>query len=346
MQTRPAPITSDTPPPATSPVYRIEQITKRYGKGRVLRTTRPANFEISLDIRPGEIFGLLGSNGAGKSTLIRQMVNLTAPTEGRILLMGLDIARQPQAVTRYVAYMPQKPQALLDLTAQEAIYFTGHLRGMTRADARHEAARLVEDWGLSEVANKAVRHLSGGQHRLVSLATTLMGRLPVMILDEPTNELDPAFRKQVWERLIEINEQHGTTIILVTHNVQEAERVIQRVAVMSQGQIVGLGRVSELKANLDQNVGLELFLRPSTGLTAEAVLQTMPEARRVRPNEWTVRVSRQGGEEAIHNILSRVQLERLEDFRVHTASLEDVYMELTGHNIEAEPDRAEATHDS
>ncbi len=324
---------------SSSPVYAIEGITKSYGKGKAQRQTRPANLDISLEISRSEIFGLLGSNGAGKSTLIRQMVNLTAPTSGRILLMGCDIAREPQAVTRYVAYMPQKPHALLDLTAEEAIYYTGHLRGMARPVALREAARLVEVWGLGEVRRKAVRHLSGGQHRLVSLAATLVANLPVLILDEPTNELDPAFRRQVWEGLVELNQREGTTIILVTHNVQEAERVIQRVAVMNEGQIVGLGRVSELKARLDQNVGLELFLRPETALAAEESLTAIPQARRVRENQWSVLVSRQGGEEAIHHILSRVRLDRLEDFRVHTASLEDVYLDLTGHSIASERER-------
>jgi ABC-2 type transport system ATP-binding protein len=322
-------------PPAQA-VYHIERLTKIYAKGRALQSTKPANQDINLDIRSGEIFGLLGSNGAGKSTLIRQMVNLVAPTSGQILLMGQDIARHPGAVTRYVAYMPQKPHALLDLTAEEAIYFTGHMRGLSRPAARQEARRLVEDWGLEDVGKKAVRHLSGGQHRLVSLAATLTGNLPVLILDEPTNELDPAFRKQVWEQIVQVNQRQGTTIILVTHNVQEAERVIQRVAVMSEARIVGLGRVSELKAQMDQEVSLELFLRPDTAAAAETALEIMPEARRLQPYQWRVSVERTGGEEAIHRILSLVKLERLEDFRVHTASLEDVYMRLTGHAISNE----------
>lgn len=327
-----------TKDPPIQPVYHIESLTKVYGKGKALRTAKPANQDIDLDIRPGEVFGLLGSNGAGKSTLIRQMVNLVAPTSGRIFLMGQDIARHPEAVTRYVAYMPQKPHALLDLTAEEAIYYTGHMRGLSRPAALHEANRLVEEWGLGEVRKKAVRHLSGGQHRLVSLAATLTGNLPVLILDEPTNELDPAFRKQVWEQLVQVNQRQGTTIILVTHNVQEAERVIQRVAVMSQARIVGLGRVSELKAQLEQEVNLELFLRPEVADSAEQVLETMPGARRLQPYQWSVTVERAGGEEAIHHILSLVKLERLEDFRVHTVSLEDVYMKLTGHAISSEED--------
>ena len=326
-------------PPDQAPgqaVYHIERLTKIYGRGRALQTAKPANQDINLDIRPGEIFGLLGSNGAGKSTLIRQMVNLVAPTSGKILLMGQDIARYPGAVTRYVTYIPQNPHALLDLTAEEAIYYTGHMRGLSRPAAQQEARRLVEEWGLEDVRKKAVRHLSGGQHRLVSLAATLTGNLPVLILDEPTNELDPAFRKQVWEQIVQVNQKRGTTIILVTHNVQEAERVIQRVAVMSQARIVGLGRVSELKAQMEQEVSLELFLRPDVAAAAEMALEDMPGARRLQPYQWSVSVERTGGEEAIHRILSLVKLERLEDFRVHTASLEDVYMRLTGHAISHE----------
>lgn len=321
---------------SSQPVYQIESLTKRYAK-----KDKAANFELSLEILSGEIFGLLGSNGAGKSTLIRQMVNLVAPSSGRIILMGQDIARYPQAVTRYVAYMPQKPHALLDLTPEEAIYFTGHLRGLSGSFAKQEAARLVGEWGLADVRRKAIRHLSGGQQRLASLACTLIGNLAVLILDEPTNDLDPAFRKQVWERLVNVNQQSGTTIILVTHNVQEAERVIGRVAIMSEGQLVGMGRVSELKAQLDQKVSLELFLRPDAASEAQIVLQNISQARQVRPYEWTIPIERQGGEEAIHHILSQIQLSRLEDFRVHTASLEEVYMTLTGRSI----GQSESQHD-
>ncbi len=325
-----------------APVYRIQNLTKIYGKARARKQASPANLDINLEIQPGEIFGLLGSNGAGKSTLIRQMVNLTAPTQGRIELMGFDIARQPAAVTRLVAYMPQKPQALLDLTAEEAIYFTGHMRGMSRPQAVQQAARLVEEWGLAPVRRQLVRQLSGGQHRLVSLAATLMGDLPVLILDEPTNELDPAFRKRVWEQLLRINREKGTTIILVTHNVQEAERVIQRVAVMSEARIVGLGRVSELKGRLDQRLGLELYLRPECAAAAETILENISGAACSGPFHWNVLVPQPGGEDAIHHILSQVRLDRLEDFRVHTASLEDVYMELTGHRITAGDKQTEA----
>lgn len=315
-------------------VYQIENVTKRFGKGRAAQKSRPANSDISLEIQAGEVFGLLGSNGAGKSTLIRQMVNLLAPTEGRIWLYGNDIAHKPEAVTRYVAYMPQKPIALLDLTTEEAIYFTGHMRGMERAEAKRQADQLVTTWGLDEVRHKAVRHLSGGQHRLVGLAVTLIGARPVLILDEPTNELDPAYRKLVWEYIRELNQQHGTTIILVTHNVQEAERALDRVAIMSQGKVVGRGRVSELKAQIDQSIRLELFLKPETAAQSALLLRQFERAQELKALHWAVLVPRTNAEDTIHTILSSVRLENLEDFRVHTATLEDVYMNLTGRTIE------------
>lgn len=317
------------------PVYRIEHLTKRYGKFKKIADELPpaANDDITLDICPGEIFGLLGSNGAGKSSLIHQMVNLVAPTSGSIWLMGQNIAKKPEAVTRYVAFMPQQPQALLDLTAEEAIYFTGHLRGMSRRDAKAAAKRLVEEWGLEHIRDKAVRHLSGGQHRLVGLAITLVGERPVMILDEPTNELDPSYRRMVWEQIVSINKERGTTVILVTHNIQEAERVIQRVAIMSKGRVVGLGRVGELKERVDRSVRLELFLKPEYAPQVEPILSELHGSRLVRHLQWTVMVPRQEAEQAIYEILNQVGLDHLEDFRLQTATLEDVYMKLAGHAI-------------
>jgi ABC-2 type transport system ATP-binding protein len=314
-------------------IYRIEQLTKRYGRNKA---ARPANDDISLNIRQAEIFGLLGSNGAGKSTLIRQMVNLLAPTAGTVWLYGVDIARKPDIVTQSVAYMPQKPQALLDLTCEEAIYFTGHLRGLPRNIAKQETARIIDEWQIGDFRKRVVRHLSGGQNRLISLAVSLIGARPVLILDEPTNELDPSYRKLVWEKLRRLNEQEGTTIILVTHNVQEAEKVLDRVAIMNEGKIAAVGRVSELKAQIDQSVRLELFLKPENAADTGQILYNLKNSQEVKPLQWSVLVPRHNAEDAIHAILSSVQISNLEDFRVHTATLEDVYMALTGRVINAE----------
>lgn len=157
-----------------------------------------------------------------------------------------------------------------------------------------------------------------------------------MILDEPTNELDPAFRRQVWDHLKEQNTVHGTTIILVTHNVQEAEHVIGRVAIMSKGRMVGMGRVSELKSKIDQSVRLELFIKPDRAEICESQLVALEQARQLKPYHWVVLVPRENAEEDIYKVLGGIRLDNLEDFRVQTASLEDVYMAFTGRTIEDE----------
>ena len=152
-------------------VYDIRDLHKRYEGQR-----RPANEGISLEIAAGEIFGLLGDNGAGKSTLVRQMVGLTAPTAGQVLLYGGDIASQRDAVPLLVGYMPQDGRALNNLTVGEALYFTAHLRGLSRGDARAERDRLLALWQIEALRDSYTPRLSGGQKRLLQLAAAGRGR--------------------------------------------------------------------------------------------------------------------------------------------------------------------------
>jgi len=192
------------------------------------------------------VFGLLGDNGAGKSTLVRQMVNLTRSTSGSITLLGQDIRRDAASVTTNVGYMPQEGLALNNLTVGEALYFTAHLRGLSRADALRERDRLAEAMQLAALRGQVVPKLSGGQKRLLQIAIALAARPPVLILDEPTNNLDPQRRKLVWDTLREVNQQLGTTVIFITHDAIEAEKVIQRVGILREGELVAVGRPSEL----------------------------------------------------------------------------------------------------
>jgi ABC-2 type transport system ATP-binding protein/ABC-2 type transport system permease protein len=205
-------------------VYDIRDLVKVY-PGQAW----PANKNITLQIQLGEVFGLLGDNGAGKSTLVRQMVNLTRSTSGSITLLGQDIRRDAASVTTNVGYMPQEGLALNNLTVGEALYFTAHLRGLSRADALRERDRLAEAMQLAALRGQVVPKLSGGQKRLLQIAIALAARPPVLILDEPTNNLDPQRRKLVWDTLREVNQQLGTTVIFITHDAIEAEKVIQRV---------------------------------------------------------------------------------------------------------------------
>jgi ABC-2 type transport system ATP-binding protein len=177
-------------------VYNIQGITKTYPD-----QPQPANKGISLQIREGEIFGFLGDNGAGKSTLVKQMVNLLTSDSGSTILFGQAVDVDPLYAALHEGYMPQSGAALNSLTVGEALYFTAYLRGMSRSDAQTERERLLALWDLEEIRNKPPDKLSGGQKRLLQLAVAMAGTPPVLILDEPTNDLAPQRRKRVWEVL-------------------------------------------------------------------------------------------------------------------------------------------------
>ncbi|WP_424185499.1 ABC transporter ATP-binding protein [Actinokineospora sp. G85] len=240
-----------------TPAYSVEALVLTY-PGQ----DRPAVDAVSFSIAEGEVFGLLGDNGAGKSTVVRQLVTLLRPTSGRVALFGVDIAADPGLVARTVGYMPQSSAALNRLTAAESVYFAAHLRGLSRRDARRERDELLGLWGIDEVAGRSSARLSGGQRRLLQLAVAMAGRRPVLILDEPTNDLDPVRRKHVWSVLRRRNAELGTTIVLVTHDAVEAEKAIQRVGILRRGRFTAIGTPAELRRGIEGALRVELAFPP------------------------------------------------------------------------------------
>ncbi len=306
--------------------YEVSELTKIYPRGSVV-----ANDGLNFSISPGEIFGLLGPNGAGKTTLIRQLLGLLRPTEGTIRLFGTDIVKNAGVVPHYVSYLNQRPGALADLRVMEALTITGHLRFMSRRDSVRQAEGLMERFALGDIRGRTLGRLSGGQARLVSLAMALMGDLPVLILDEPTNDLDPEHRKQLWEQLLQLNERRGTTIILVTHNVVEAERVLSRVGIINEGRIMALGRVMDLKDRIDNRLRLEVTFREDGGRWRDQLTRTMlgevvPGGR----DRFIVLTHRQTAPEDIRTLMTRIPQDAVQDLRILTPTLEDVYLQLGG----------------
>lgn len=285
-----------------------------------------ANREISLCIRQGEIFGIFGPNGAGKTTLVRQLAGLLKPTSGRISLFGRDVVAQPGIVPHYVSYYGQKVMALRAHKVREVILHSAVLRGMPVCDARRQTAELIERFGLAAIADRIMHRLSGGQQRQTALLATLTGDRPLLILDEPTNELDPANRRLVWEYLTEINREHGTTILLVTHNVLEAEQVVERVAIIDRGAAVAVGTPGELKAQVDYTVRVEVRLKPGKDGGALAAL---PGSVRLREGWYRITAAREQAQELLGLVAARTGLADLDDFRLVTPSLEDVYLRYT-----------------
>lgn len=307
-------------------VYEVEHLTKVYRRGR---EGVVANDDVSFTLEPGEVLGLLGENGAGKTTLVKQMLNLVAPSSGRVLLLGQDIARAPQLVPQRVSYLAQRPYGVQDLTPWQAVYFTAHIRGLSRLEARSQADRLVEEWQLGAQRDRAIRRLSGGQRRLVGLAIALAGRCDVLILDEPTNELDPANRHRVWETLLRLNREAGTTILLVTHNLLEAERVVQRVGIMRAGRMIAVGRPGALKARLSQTLQVEVTLTPERSVDGAGLRLAALWPERVRaagPHRWTLTLAREELGTVVPRLLGELGTEAIEDLRLQTHSLEDLYL--------------------
>ena len=305
-------------------VYEIRELRKVYARGDVV-----ANDAITLEIRTGEIFGILGPNGAGKTTLVRQLVGLAKPTSGSIRLFGVEITRNAASIPRLVAYLPQSPIALFDLTVREALIYTARLRGMPAASSAAAADALIAEFDLQSASGTLLEHLSGGQVRLVGIGTALIGDLAVLVLDEPTNDLDPLNRRRVWNRLLQLKRERGTTVVLVTHNVAEAERVLDRVAIIDHGRIIALGTPAALKRQVDERVRLELTFKPEAA-DGQVHLAKLGEAQATGERRWVVLVERDRAGSAVAEALRSIDLTTLDDFRIVTTSLEDVYLKLGG----------------
>ncbi|MER5734144.1 MULTISPECIES: ABC transporter ATP-binding protein [unclassified Streptomyces] len=284
---------------------------------------------ISLDVRGGEVFGLLGPNGAGKSTLVRQLTGLMRPDSGTVELLGHDLVRHPERAARLLAYLGQESTALDELTVALAAETTGRLRGLTAADARAERDAVLDELGLGGLAGRPLKKLSGGQRRLACFATALVGHRPVLVLDEPTTGMDPVARRAVWAAVDRRRAEHGTTVLLVTHNVIEAETVLDRVAVLDRGRVIACDTPAGLKERVADEVRVELLWRESAplGLPEVAALRELAQESGRR---WVLRLAPDAARAAVAAVTGGAAFAALDDFTLATPSLEDVYLALGG----------------
>lgn len=310
-----------------TPAYEVRDLRKRYSTPEVV-----ANDGLTFSCFAGEAFGLLGANGAGKTTLVRQLIGLLRPSSGEINLFGERLA-PGQNVGARVSYLPQGSTSLGELRVNEAIISTAILRGCGRKTATTESEELVAALGLGGLEDRQLRKLSGGQRRLVQIGMTLAARLPVLILDEPTADIDPAKRRDIW-RLISDRARGGTAVILVTHDVAEAERVLDRVAILEAGRIISMGKPAELKADLAHRTRIELVIAEgSTAPIGDVVATLGPEAK-VEGRRISSWVASDDAIRLLDKVISTFGSSDLEDVRLVTPSLEDVYLEVSGRHLE------------
>jgi ABC-type multidrug transport system ATPase subunit len=305
-------------------LYVIRELTKRYRPRGVL-----ANDAISLDIRQGEILGIFGPNGAGKTTLVRQITALLRPCSGQIELLGQDVVRHPAVVPQYVGFFGQRAPILRNYTVAEVLVYAGVLRGLSAARAKRQAQALMDRFELGAIAASRLSQLSGGQVRLPTLLATFMGHPRGVVLDEPTNELDPANRARLWQFLDELRAQHGLSVVLTSHNLAEAERYVERAAFIDRGRLVALGTPGELKRAVANLVRLEIRVKESFAASVEPRLQSLPGSRSPKPGFWELTATPEEADLLLGRVVALVGLEALDDFRLVTPSMDDVYVRLT-----------------
>ncbi|AEM86508.1 ABC transporter related protein [Streptomyces violaceusniger Tu 4113] len=297
---------------------------------------------IDLDVVRGEVFGLLGPNGAGKSTLVRQLTGLLRPDEGSVRVLGHDLVRHPERAARLLCYLGQDSTALDELTVALAAETTARLRGLEARAARAERDAVIEELGLGEIAGRPLKKLSGGQRRLACVAAALVGERPLLVLDEPTSGMDPVARRAVWAAVDRRRAERGVTVVLVTHNVIEAETVLDRVAVLDRGKVIACDTPAGLKALVADEVRLELVWRtePPLDVPEVAALRSAAEAARaadgVSGRCWTLRLPPDEARAAIATVTGGPAFAALDDFTLATPSLEDVYIALGGRAEGAE----------
>jgi ABC-2 type transport system ATP-binding protein len=304
-------------------VFEIRGLWKTYRDGEIT-----ANKGINLDIARGEIFGLLGPNGSGKTTLVKQALGLLRPDRGTVRFYDCDVVKHPSVVARFVGSMNQKMGALGDLYPGECLEVTGRLKGMRRRAAKKESESWLERFELGPFGKTPVKKLSGGQTQIVGICAALMGGPEVLVLDEPTNNLDPAVRRQIWDLLVERNKNHHTTVLLVTHNVLEAERVLQRVALINDGEVKVVGRVDDLKKAVHKTARVAFRLSDRWRSFAElpGADRLKGRVRRTSAGGWMLWVHGHELRLALDQLLEHMDREEVLDLSVMPPTLEDVYL--------------------
>jgi ABC-2 type transport system ATP-binding protein len=230
---------------SSEPVLRSHELTRRFGD-------LTAVDRLSFSMGAGEIFGLIGPNGAGKTTSIKMLTTLLPPSSGSATIAGFDIRRDPSGVRRAIGYVPQLISADAQVTGYENLWVFARLYSIPSAEREARIREALDFMGLTGVADELVKNYSGGMIRRLEIAQALMHRPRVLFMDEPTVGLDPLARDAVWEQIERLRGHYGTSILLTTHYMEEAERLCERVGVLHRGKLVACGTPSDLKAGLDR----------------------------------------------------------------------------------------------
>ena len=320
-----------SPPPMAMGAAGFSMLGTRGGAKKAFEIV--ALDRVSLEIPPGEIFGLLGPNGAGKSTTIGILTTRVRPTGGQARIGEYDVWRQQVEVKRLIGVVQQRPNLDFALTAREILVFHGAYYGVASAERVRRATELLERFQLTERANELVRGFSGGMMQRLSIARAMMHDPEVLFLDEPSTGLDPQTRLLLWEIIREYN-RSGKTILLTTHNMEEADSLCRRIAIIDHGHVIAQGTPAELKASIPGGYLLQLRVSRSSPDLVER-LQRLPGVTEVRANGNEVDLYADRGGPLIAGIVGAVSesATELHDVHISEPSLENLFLHHTGRSL-------------
>ncbi|HAP76952.1 MAG TPA: ABC transporter [Acidimicrobiaceae bacterium] len=305
----------------SGPLITAHQLVKRFGDFTAVAG-------IDVEVRKGEVFGFLGPNGAGKSSTMRMIACVSPVTSGELRLFGLDPATHGSQIRGRIGVVPQMDTLDTELTVEENLRIYGRFFDLPRAECRRRSAELLEFAQLTERASSVVENLSGGMKRRLSIARSLINEPELLLLDEPTTGLDPQARHVLWDRLYRLKQQ-GVTLVLTTHYMDEAEQLCDRLVVMDQGRIVAEGSPRSLIEQHSTREVLELRFAAGTNESFEAQVAGLGDRHEVLPDR--ILIYADDGEGALAAAHARGL--QPESALVRRASLEDVFLHLTGRTL-------------
>jgi len=290
---------------------------------------------IDLEVRQGEIYGVLGPNGAGKTTMLKMLATLLPIDAGQARVFGVDVAREPHRIRQLVGVTGQYASVDEDLTATENLWLFGRLQGLRSADARAAAKELLGQFGLEDAANKPISQFSGGMRRRLDLAASLITRPPLIFLDEPTTGLDPRTRGQMWDTIRGLVAE-GSTVLLTTQYLDEADQLAGRIAVIDRGRKVAEGTPDELKSSVG-NATLQLQLAPDTDQElARQIVRRVADAEPVlTPESGRMNVPLDTADRAADILIGFRQAGvSIISVSVAKPTLDEVFLTITGHGAD------------
>ena len=305
---------------SASPAIAVQDVTKRFGK--LVAVDR-----VSFDVNRGEIFGFLGPNGAGKTTTIRMLTGILTPNSGNILIHGIDIAKDPIQAKMFMGVIPEAGNVYGDLTAKQNLVLTGKYYGMSKSAASKRADVLLSELGLQDRGDDFVRTFSKGMKQRVSIACAIIHEPKMLFLDEPTEGLDVQSRRLIVDTIHRMNKQ-GCTVFLTTHNIEEANRLCERVGIINKGKIAAIDRPEKLKGTFDKTQTIEV----SFDKTINKEILSDESIQHVEAFGDKLRLQTDNSDRAVKYLVTMAKEQNLKIVSLVTCgpSLEEAFLRLTG----------------